>query len=436
MTQQQDRDRRRQVWSWAMYDWANSAFATTVMAGFFPLFFKDYWNVDVPATTSTWRLGVANAVGSLAIVVLAPVTGAIADAVRGRRRFLFGFALLGVVSTGALYLVAQGAWAWAASLYVLATVGFMGGNVFYDALLVGVAPEGREDQVSGLGYALGYLGGGLLFVANVLMTLFPESFGLADQAQAVRTSFVTVAVWWALFAIPLFAHVREPSAPTFLDAEHAPVRGSPLAAVRSGFAQLRDTFRDLRRMRVAFTFLVAYWLYIDGVDTIIRMAVDYGMAIGLESTDLITALIITQFVGFPAALAFGWMGGRIGPKRAILLGIGVYIGVTVFAATMDSALEFFVLAAVVGLVQGGVQALSRSLFARMVPPGRSGQFFGFYNMIGKFAAIVGPVLVGGVGILTGEPRTGILAVIVLFVGGGALLMRVDVQEGERQARAG
>jgi UMF1 family MFS transporter len=416
--------RRRAVLAWALYDWANSAFATTVMAGFFPLFFKQYWNSGVEATVSTFRLGLANSAAGVLVALAAPVLGAIADRGGGRKRFLGLFLTLGVVCTGALYGVSRGGWVAAAVMYAAAVVGFSGANIFYDALLVEVAREDRLDWVSALGFSLGYLGGGVLFAFNVALTLWPWVFGLADAAAAVRVSFLSVAVWWVLFSVPLFAWVPERGR-----------QGATVALVGQGFRQLAATFREVRRLKVAFTFLVAYWIYIDGVDTIVRMAVDFGLSIGLEQKSLITALLLVQFVGFPAALVFGRLGQGIGAKRGILLGLVVYLGVTVWGAFLDSPAEFYGLAVAIGLVQGGVQALSRSLFARLIPPGRSAEFFGFYNMMGKFAAVVGPLLMGWVGLLTGSSRASILAVAVLFLVGGGLLLAVDEDAGRRAARA-
>lgn len=415
---------RRAVYAWAFYDWANSAFATTVMAGFFPLFFKEYWNSGVADTVSTFRLGMANSAASLVVVLCAPLLGAIADHLDRRKGFLLLFAALGVVMTGALHFVAAGDWQLAALCYGLAILGFSGGNLFYDALLLGVARPAQLDRVSALGFALGYLGGGLLFAFNVLMVLHPDWFGLPDKATAVRVSFLSVALWWAVFSVPLFLRVREARA-----AERVRARD----AVARGFGQLRRTLREIGRLPHTFLFLVAYWLYIDGVDTIVRMAVDYGMSLGFPSNSLIVALLITQFVGFPAAIAFGRLGDRIGARAGILVALAVYMAVTAWGAFMTAVWEFYLLAAVIGLVQGGVQSLSRSLYARLIPPGRSAEFFGFYNMLGKFAAVLGPALMGWVGVLSGSPRIGILSVLALFVVGAALLLRVDVARGVRDA---
>jgi UMF1 family MFS transporter len=420
----------KQILAWAIYDWANSAFATTVLAGFFPLFFKQFWSVGVESTKSTFYLGTGNAIASLLIVVTAPLLGSIADSGSLRKRFLFLFTITGVLATAALSGIAKGEWLSAVMLFVVATIGYMGANVFYDALLVSVAKQQEWDVVSALGYALGYLGGGLLFAVNVAMTLSPESFGLKNTAEAVQLSFVTVAVWWFIFSIPLMLLVKEKRMPTV-------VKG--LEVVKAGYVQLVETFQHIRTYRIATVFLVAYWLYIDGVDTIVRMAVDYGLSIGLEQKHLITALLITQFVGFPAALGFGVLAKRLGEggegaKRGILLGLFIYIVVTINAYFMNSSKEFYALAVTIGLVQGGVQALSRSLYARLIPGSRAAEFFGFYNMLGKFAAVMGPLMVGAVSFASGNHRLGILSIIVLFAIGAWLLIRVNVAAGEQAVR--
>jgi UMF1 family MFS transporter len=420
----------KQILAWAIYDWANSAFATTVMAGFFPLFFKQYWSTGIESTESTFHLGAGNAVASLLIVLTAPLLGAIADRGSLRKRFLFLFALTGIVATATLSGVGEGEWLTAMVFFVVATIGFMGANVFYDALLVSVAREEDWDIVSAFGFALGYLGGGILFAINVAMFSSPETFGLKDGVEAVQLSFVTVAVWWLLFLLPLMMVVKESKSPTTV---------SGLAVARAGYVQLIETFKRLRQLRVVFLFLLAYWLYIDGVDTIVRMAVDYGLSIGLEQEHLITALLITQFVGFPAALGFGLLAKKLGPKgegakRGILLAIGIYIVATIGAFFMDTAQEFYALAITIGLVQGGVQALSRSLYARLIPSEKSAEFFGFYNMLGKFAAVIGPLMVGVVSLASGDHRLGILSIIILFIAGGWLLIKVDVIAGEKSSK--
>lgn len=415
----------KQVFSWALYDWANSAFATVVLAGFFPLFFKQYWSTGADPASSTFQLGVANSLASMIIVLLAPVLGAIADSGNAKKKFLGFFALLGIIMTGALYFVEQGNWPVAIVLFVLAGIGFAGANIFYDALIVSIAPKKQLDFISSLGFSLGYLGGGLLFAVNVAMVVWPEVFGFTNSTEAVRVSFISVALWWFVFSIPLFAFVPEPVT--------GQIFSSSYIVIKAGFRQLKKTFNEIRKLRVVALFLLAYWLYIDGVDTIIRMAVDYGLALGFNDNDLIAALLITQFVGFPSAIVFGLLGQRFGAKRGILFAIGVYLLVVLFATRMDSVSEFYVLAITIGLVQGGVQALSRSFYARIIPANKAAEFFGFYNMLGKFAAVIGPVMMGGVGLITGSPRLSILSLAVLFIGGAVLLYFVNEEQGRRMA---
>ena len=402
--------RDRAIFSWALYDWANSVFATTVMAGFFPVFFKEYWSSGTDAVTSTAQLGFANSIASATILVAAPMLGAIADGGATRKRFLGVFTALGVAMSAGLWFVPQGEWAAAAVVYVLAIIGFSGSILFYDALIVSVSPTERLDEVSAFGFSLGYIGGGILFALNVAMTLSPATFGLAGTADAVRLSFLTVAVWWLLFSLPLFRFVPEPA--RVADAA---------SAIATGFKSLAKTLRNYRANRMVGLFLLAYFFYIDGVHTIIRMAVDYGLSLGFPSESLIVALLITQFVGFPAALAFGFAARRYGPKPALYVGVLIYVGVTIYAYFMASVMEFYVLAVVVGLVQGGVQAVSRSLYARFVPPEQSGEFFGFFNMLGRFAAIIGPALVAITGVLTGSSRLGILSVVLVLILGLVVL---------------
>jgi MFS transporter, UMF1 family len=409
--------KNKPVLSWAMYDWANSAFATTVMAGFFPVFFQKFWSTDVSATETTARLGYGSAIAGAVIAILAPILGAIADRGGARKKFMFAWTLLGVAATGALYFTAQGAWMPALTCFVLATIGFNGGIVFNDALLLDVAKPDELDGVSALGYSLGYLGGGLLFLVNMLMVLSPATFGLADKAQAIQVSFLMVAVWWLVFTIPVMRGVRE-VAP-------GPRLGM-LKAIGVGFRELGSTISHVRQFRTLVMFLIAYWFYIDGVNTIIKMAVNYGTALGLDTSLLLIALLVTQFVGFPAALLFGWIGNRIGPRQGILIGLVVYTAITVYAYFLDTTTEFFVMAVAVGLVQGGVQSLSRSLFGRLVPAGKNAEFFGFFNMMGKFATVLGPLLIAVVAGITHNERASIISLVLLFLIGGYLLWRVKI----------
>ncbi len=434
---------KKAVWGWALYDWANSAFATTVMAGFFPVFFKQYWSYGTDVNLSTAQLGFGNSIASMLMALVAPVLGAMADRGSLKKKFLIGFAYLGALSTAGLFLVGKGQWALAIFVYVMGLIGFTGANIFYDALLPRVATKERIDTVSSLGYSMGYLGGGLLFLLNVVMTLYPQAFGLSDAAAAVRLSFITVAVWWGGFTLFTIAWVPE-------EKQAAPAVAGGL--IGAGFRQLAGTFRKIRHLKTVSIFLLAYWCYIDGVDTIIRMAVDYGLSLGFESTALIVALLIVQFVGFPAALVFGRLGQRWGVRKAIYLAIAVYMAITVWGSMMTSQSEFYILAVVIGCVQGGIQASSRSYYSRLIPADKPAEFYGFYNMLGKFAAIVGPALMGTVGLVVRRSlmpaapspeqvlqighlasRWSIASILVLFLAGAVLFYFVDEEEGRRQA---
>ncbi len=406
---------RKKVLSWAFYDWANSAFATTVVAGFFPIFLADYWGAGLANEETSFGLGIANSCSAVIVALLSPVIGAIADRAGAKKRFLFFFALLGIVMTGGLVFVSEGRWMTALVLFGVAVIGWSTSNSVYDSLIVSVAKGKRLDLISALGFACGYLGGGVLFTVNVLMVLHPDWFGIPDASVAVKLSFASVAVWWAVFSVPVFLFVPEPEVKE---------RVGGAAAIAAGLRQVVRTIREIRSHKQIVIFLLAYWLYIDGVDTIIRMAVKYGKDLDFPSSSLIIALLVTQFVGFPAAIAFGRIGEWIGTKRGLLIGIGVYVGVCIWGYFMDQVWEFYALAVVIGLVQGGVQSLSRSFFARIIPEEKAAEFFGFYNMVGKYAAVIGPVLMSGVGYLTGDPRLGILSLILLLGSGGILLTRV------------
>jgi len=418
---------KRAVWSWAFYDWANSAYSTTVMAGFFPLFFKEYWADPHNPSQSTFYLGMANSIASMVVAALAPLLGSVADQGSAKKKFLTFFAFLGVIMTGGLWMVAQGNWQMAVLFYVIATIGFASGNVFYDAMLPGMASEERVDAVSSLGFGLGYLGGGLLFLVNVFMYLKPELFGIPDGATAIKLSFLSVAVWWAVFTIPLILFVPEPKNYETIDFNNA---------IRMGWVQLVKTFKEIRNMKVVGTFLLAYWFYIDGVDTIIKMAVDYGMSLNFPGESLIIALLIVQFVAFPAALIYGWLASKIGAKTGIMVGITAYSFITLLGYFMTEAWHFYVLAMLIGLFMGGIQALSRSLYTRIIPPDKSAEFFGFYNMLGKFAAIIGPALMGTIALVTGSARLSILSILLLFILGAFFLNKVDVKDGKRLAAKG
>jgi UMF1 family MFS transporter len=403
---------RRAQWGWALYDWANSAFATTVLAGFFPIFFKNHWNAGVADAEVTFRLGLAHSASGLFIFVLAPLLGALADRGGAKKAFLFAFALLGAVATALLAAAPANAWVLATVLFALASIGFSGSMVFNDALLVDVAGPAEYERVSALGYGLGYLGGGLLFLLNVAMVLKPALFGLDGATAAVQWSFVMVGIWWAIFTLPLMRWVHERPVPAG--------RGGIGAAL----AELGGTLRSLKEHRPIWMFLLAYWLYIDGVDTVIRMAVNFGQSLGFPDDSLIKALLLVQFVGFPAAIAFGHLGQRWGARNAVLLALAVYAGVTVWANWLQTVAQFYAMAVVIALVQGGVQSQSRALFARLIPADRAGEYFGFYNMLGKFAVILGPILVGWAAVRVDDPRQSLMVLLLLFVPGAVLLWRV------------
>lgn len=401
---------RKQQWSWALYDWANSAFATTVLVGLFPILFNKYYAAGVAPGTATFYLGAfGNSAPSFIVMLMAPWLGVIADKRGLKKRFLAIFTTLGCAATAGLMFVGEGQWQWAIVLFALGGIGFFGGLSFNDALLMNVAREDERDRVSALGYGLGYLGGGLLFVLNVTMVQKPEWFGLANAAEAGKWAFVSVAVWWALFSLPMFFNVPEPE---------------PQSDGAMGWSALWATVKQIANHKPVYMFLIAYWLYIDAVGTVANMAVDFGIKLGFDSGALIKALLIVQFVSFPAAIVFGRIGERYGAKRGIYLGLCVYIGVTIWALAMKTEKDFYMMAAAVGLVQGGVQSLSRSYFARLIPKQSAGQFFGFYNMLGKFAAVLGPLVVGATAALTGSPNKAIFALVIFFIAGMVLLSRV------------
>ena len=402
--------------SWALYDWANSAFATTVMAGFFPIFYKSYWAIDLSNLESTAMVGYANSLSGLIVVLLAPILGAYADIGTKRKKLLLLFASLGILCTASFYFIPQGEWMLAALLYAIAAVGFSGGNVFYDSLIVSVSDNENRNRVSALGYSLGYLGGGLLFLINVIMFLNPQLFGIESQSNAVLLSFFMVAVWWAFFSIPLLRNVKEQESE----------RENPrfFQALKQSFNEVYQTLTEVRKYKNVAIFLLAYWFYMDGIDTIVRMATAYGTDIGLEASSMITALILTQFVGFPSTLIFGYFADRLGFKKILTIGILIYILISIFASRITTAAEFYAMAIVVGLVMGGVQAVSRAYFSSIIPKDKEAQFFGFYNLVGKSAVVAGPALLAWISMIFNTPRAGILGLLVLFIPGLILLWMI------------
>jgi MFS transporter, UMF1 family len=401
--------RRVAQWSWALSAWANHGFLTTVAVGFFPIFFDRYWAATLTASAQTFYLGLANSTATFIVMLIAPWLGALADRRAQKKRWLAIWTVVGSVGSGALAMIGSGEWVWALLVYGVCSVSFWAGSSFQDALIVQVAQARETNRISSLGFAMGYIGGGLLFLVNVLMATHPRWFHLANGTQAIRVAFLGVAVWWLLFSLPLFLRV----------AEAPPTAGSAL------LSELWATLRNVMRDRPVRNFLLAYWLYIDAINTVQLMAVDFGVKLGFSPNALITALLLVQFIAFPFALLFGWLGDRFGTKRSIYLGLAVFAGVTFYAYFMRTEFQFYVLACIFGTVQGGVQALSRSYFTSLIPRERAGEYFGFYNMLAKFAAVLGPIAMGVVAIVTGNQRLSILVLEVFFVGGGLLLARVD-----------
>ena len=426
---------RPELRAWAMYDWANSAMVTTIIAAVFPGYFSKVAAATLRPEQATQLYAVVSTFAMVVIALLSPVMGALADQRPIKKRMLGLFMALGVAAVAAMFFIQQGNYILASTLFILANIGANGSFVFYDSLLPHVARPEEVDRVSTAGYALGYLGGGILLVLNLLWILHPGWFGLPSGPETMpdqrtlpaRLAFLSVAVWWTVFSIPLFRSVREPS----IELSSVIAAESPLrAAVR----EMVGTFKELRRYKQGFLMLLAFLIYNDGIGTIFRMATIYGTEIRLPQEAMIAALVLVQFIGIPCAFGFGWLAGKVGAKRSILFALAVYTGISVLAGFMSTATHFFLLAILVGMVQGGSQALSRSLFASLIPRDRSGEFFGFFAVVEKFAGIFGPLIFFASSVLLGSSRYAIVSVILFFVMGGVLLLFVDVEEGQRAAR--
>ncbi len=419
---------RPELRAWAMYDWANSAFQTTIIAAVFPIYFASVVAADLPDADRTSRFAWATTLAIVIVALVAPLLGAVADYAGLKKKMLAAFLGIGAASTLAMYSLTQGDWILALVLFVIGNVGVAGSIVFYESLLPHLVGEDELDRVSSAGYAVGYLGGGLLLAINLLMIQRPGLFGIPDSETAVRLSFATVGLWWLIFSIPLFRRVPEPA--RVLEPDET--RGA--SAIRTGARRLLETFRELRQYKQALLLLIAFLIYNDGIQTIIRMATIYGTSLGIDQNAMITALLITQFTGVPFAFLFGHAAGRLGPKPAVFVGLAVYAGITVLGYFMTTATHFFVLAILVGMVQGGTQALSRSMFASMIPRHKSSEFFAFFGVFERYAGILGPLVFASMVEATGSSRNAILAVLVFFVVGGAILTLVDVESGRRSAR--
>jgi UMF1 family MFS transporter len=421
---------RPELRAWAMYDWANSAFMTTVIAAVFPIFFEREAASGLDAPVALSRFSWASTLAVLVVAIMTPVLGAVADYSAMKKKMLGAFLAAGVAATGAMYFIQRGQWLFAASLFVLGNIGAFGSMAFYDSLLPHIARQNEADRVSSAGYALGYLGGGLLLALNLTWIQWPSAWGLPSEGAAARLSFLSVAVWWLLFSIPVFRRVPEPARAIERDEQ---ARENPLAiAVK----RVGETFGELRTYRHAFLLLVAFAIYNDGINTIIRMAVIYGSQIGLPSGALISTILMVQFVGVPFTLVFGALADRLTAKRAIFLALAGYTVISVLGFFMTTTWHFYLLGFLVATVQGGSQALSRSLFATMIPRHKSSEFFAFFGIFEKFTGVLGPAIFGWVVAVTGSGRLAILSVIAFFIAGGAVLAFVDVDEGQRAAREG
>lgn len=398
-------------WSWALYDWANSAYATTVMAMFFPIFFKDYYSYGSSVQESTLRLGTGNSIAGFFLAVSAPFLGSLADSYYSKKKFLGFFSLVGIVFTAMLPFIQKGDSLNAIIVYSLGTLGFFGANIFYDSMIVDVANDDEMNRVSTFGYSLGYLGGGILALINALFVIKPEWFGLADKVEAVKASFFTVAAWWLIFTIPMMIWVKEKPRNQFI----------PVGEV---YKHVWITFKKILKDKKIFLFLISYFFYIDGVNTIFKMAVDFGLSIGLKSQDLIIAILMVQFVGFPAAMFYYKLANDGNIKRSLYIGIFVYTLITCLGSFITTSTHFFIMAFAVALVQGGLQAMSRSYFALIIPKNSSTEYFGFFNLIGKCSTVLGPILVGGASYLSDSPRVSLFVVVILFIVGWVFLRMV------------
>ena len=415
--------------AWAMYDWANSAFQTTIIAAVFPIYYQKVAAADLPETTAMSRFAWATTLAILIVAIIAPILGAVADYAAIKKRLLAVFIAVGAAATAGMYWIERGDWSLALTLFVIGNVGVAGSIVFYESLLPHLVDDKDLDRVSSAGYAIGYLGGGTLLAINLLMIQKPGLFGIPGAGAGTRLALASVAVWWVLFSIPLFRRVPEPPVRRELD------EGPGGSALAGGARRLLETFRELRRYRDAFVFLLAFLLYNDGIQTMIRMATIYGTGIGLPESAMITALLLTQFIGVPCAFVFGMVASKIGAKISVFAGLAVYVLITLLGYFMSTAAHFFALAVLVGMVQGGTQALSRSLFAGMIPRHKSSEFFAFFSVFERYAGVLGPAIFAFVVEHSGSGRSAILAVAVFFVVGAAILTFVDVDRGRAAARA-
>ncbi len=417
---------KRAIRAWTMYDWANSAFATTIMAAVLPVYFSDVAAANLPNHIATAYWGYTTSIAALLAAIISPILGTLADFSAAKKKFLAIFMAIGVTGTALLYFVQTGDWLLASIFFVIGNIGFAGSLVYYDALLPHVARPDEIDQVSSRGYAMGYIGGGLLLAINLVMIMFlPKSLGV-DTALMTRLSFVTVSIWWLIFSLPILLHVKEPPRKIEVTERDA----HPLQAT---FKRLGKTFRDIRRYDQLFLMLITFWVYSNGIGTIITMATIYGKELEFSNTTLIGTLLMVQFLAAPFAFLFGWLAKKIGTKRGIYLSLAIYSVIAVMGFFLYHEWQFWALGALVATVQGGSQALSRSLIGRMMPKSKSAEFYAFFSVFEKFSSIAGPALFGIVAQLMGQSRFSIVSLIIFFVVGIFMLSKVNVEKGIRAA---
>ena len=420
---------RPEVRAWALYDWANSPFQSTVINAVFPLFFASYAAKGLEAVDATARFAWATTIAVTIVAIAGPVLGAIADFKAWKKRLLAIFMVVGVIAVLMMATIQEGAWMMALAIFILANIGDRMSWILYDSLLPHIATRDEMDRVSTAAYAIGYIGGGILLLANLAWILTPKTFGLPDTVAATKLSFISVALWWVLFSFPLFRRVPEP--PRIIEADETRTEN----VFRAAFGRVGETFRKLRTFRNALLMLVAFLLYNDGIQTMIRMAAVYGAEVGIDSNAQIAAFVLVQFVGVPFSFLFGMLADRIGAKPAVLISVVVYTIVSIIGYFLATVWQFFLLAFLVGTVQGGSQALSRSLFARMIPRHKSSEYFGFFSIFEKFSGIAGPLVFAASVTLFGNSRAAVLSIILFFILGALVLTRVNVREGEAQAAA-
>jgi MFS transporter, UMF1 family len=420
---------KRAIAAWTMYDWGNSAFATTIMAAVLPVYYSTVAAAHLAPNLATAYWGYTSSISALLAAIISPILGAVADFRGSKKRFLTIFMLIGVTATALLYFIQTGDWLLASIFFVFGNIGFAGSLVYYDALLPHVANPDEMDSVSSKGYAMGYIGGGLLLAVNLFMIMFvPKLIPSLDAGLMTRLSFVTVAIWWFVFTLPILLRVKEP--PRRIEAHE-----QGFSPFKASFSRLYTTFKEIRKYRELSLGLLAFWVYSNGIGTIIVMATIYGAELGFSQTTLIGTLLMVQFLAAPFAMLFGWLSKKLGTKKSIYLSLTIYTIIAVAGYFLYHEWQFWALGAAVATVQGGSQALSRSLIGKMIPRSKSAEFYGFFSVFEKFASILGPALFGLVSTIMGHSRLSIVSLVIFFAVGMYLLTRVDVEKGIAVAEA-